>query len=152
MAITVAYYWNSLLAKFFLVLQVIQSGGLIQVLIQQSRRISQVYFIEILRSSLAAQNSVALLIIQRTGLLLMYIILINIEQLKLESQFSYKVNLNRLGDLPCFQQQEQYLVRQSIVYLLILLQLERSNTLYSLSADRYLKRRQSRWSLVLVRQ
>ena len=141
MAIAVVCCRNSLLAKFFPVLQVMQLGGLIQVLIQQSCRMFQVCFIEILYSYLAAQNLVALLIIQRTGLLLIYIILTNIEQLKLESWSFYKVNLNYLGDLPYFQQQEQYLIKQLIVYLLTLLWLKYSNTLYSLSTNGCLKRR-----------
>ena len=140
MAIAVAYCWNSLLVKFFLALQVMQLRGPIQVLIQQSCRMSQVCFVEILRSYLAAWNLVALLIIWRTGLLLMYIILIKIEQLKSESWSSYSVNLNCLGDLLCFQQQEQYLVRWLITYLLTLLWPERFSTLYSLFTDRCLKR------------
>ena len=152
MAITVVYYQNSLLIKFFPALQVMQSGGLIQVLIQQSCRVSQVYFIEILYSYLAAWNLVALSITQRIGLLLIYIILTKIEQLKLESWSSYNINLNCLRDLPCFQQQEQYLVRQLITCLLTLLQLEYSSTLYSLSANRYPKRRQSQQSSIIVRQ
>ena len=143
MAITIVYYWNSLLVKFFLALQVIQLGGPIQVLIQQSRRISQVCFAEILCSYLIAQNLVALLIIQRIGLLLIYIILIKIKQLKLESQSSYNMNLNRLGDLLYFWQQEQYLVRQLITCLSASLWPEHSSTLYSLSANGCLKRRQS---------
>ena len=143
MAITITYYQNCLLAKFFLVLQVMQSGSPIQVLIQQSCRMSQVCFIEILRSHFTAWNLVALLIIQRIGLPLIYIILTKMEQLKLVFQSSCNMNLNCLGDLLYFQQQEQYLVRWLITCLLILLWLKRFSTLYSLSADGCLKRWQS---------
>ena len=139
MAIAVVCCWNSLLIKFFPALWVMQLGGPIQVLIQQSHKISQECFIEILYSHLAAWNLVALLIIQRTGLPLIYIMLINMEQLKSESWSFYKVNLNHPGDLLYFWQQEQYLVRQLMACLLILLWPEHSNTLYSLSTDRCLK-------------
>ena len=152
MAIAIACYQNSLLAKFFPVSQVIQSRGLIQVLIQQSRRISQVCFAKILRSYLAAQNLVILLITQRTRFLLIYIILINIKQLKLKSWSSYNINLNYLGDLLCFWQQEQYLIKQLITCLLISLQPKHFSTLYSLFTNRCLKWRWSQQSLVTVRQ
>ena len=88
----------------------------------------------------------------RTKFLLIYIMLIKIKQLKSESQSFYNINLNYLGDLLYFWQQEQYLMRQLITYLSILSWPERFSTLYSLSADRCLKWRWSRRSSVVVRQ
>jgi len=46
-AMAVAYCWNSLLIKFLLASWVIYLGGPTYILIQQVRKMSQVYFIDI---------------------------------------------------------------------------------------------------------
>ncbi len=113
---------------------------------------SQVCFAKILYSHFIAQNLIALSITWRTRFLLIYIMSTKIEQLKLESWFFYNVNLNCLGDLPCFWQWEQYLIRWSMICLLMSSWPKRFSTLCNLFADGCLKQRQSQWSSVMVKQ
>jgi hypothetical protein len=63
----------------------------------------------------------------------MYIILTIIQKLNTGSSFVRSVNLNHPGDFPCFWHSEQYFVRYSNVFLLMLLCPDCSSNLWSLS-------------------
>ena len=70
----------------------------------------------------------------------MYIISTIIQKLNTGSSFVRRVNLNRLGNFPCFWHSEQYFVRCSNVFLLMLSCPDCSSSLWSLSVAGCLNR------------